>query len=112
MDTRLVGYEVLARLEKCAPRVGSAGPEVAREILKILLLNTLAEKCKSDLDGKPFWSIDLTDICIQMPPTVSPKIVGSVCRSMGLYLWRRNSGYFLAWNKSQLEILLDYFQIQ
>jgi len=111
MDKRLVGYAVLARLEKCAPRVGSSSLAVAIEIMNILEEESIPSNEQPDMDHKPFWQIDLTVICDQMPPTVSPKIVGLVCRGMGLYLWRRNSGMFIAWNKEQFEILSDYFLI-
>ena len=109
MDTRLVGWDVLARLEACAPRVGSSSPEVARMILKLLSFEAESREEEKDMDHNLFWSIDLSDVSDQLPPTISPKIVGSVCRSMGLFLWRKNSGYFLAWNKEQLNILLKYF---
>jgi hypothetical protein len=112
MDTQLVGYEVLARLEKCAPRVGGSNVEVAEYILDILKDNSRSENEQTDMDINPFWALDLSEIWAQMPPTISSKQIGLTCRSMGLYLWRKNSGYFVAWNKEQLNILLEYFHME
>ena len=110
MYSKLLDAETYVAVVKSAPDVTHPLASDARLVLTALQAMTLELPTQVGMDGKPYWSCLLGELR-GLPEGLSAKRTGLVCRELGLVMWRRNTGYMVAWSGEQLKTLLAFFQM-
>ena len=105
----LVDHETMAKLEALSPKVASTTPTELRLVLNALAEKSVTQNERYGMDDKPYWIVKLEELGNILPNGLQGKQLGTICRRMALYLKRQNDGYWVAWNKAQLDILQAYF---
>lgn len=111
----LVPVEAIARISTVAPKPYASAEVRAWRSVAVLDGLSTDEYSRDGLAGEKYFTAALMTICEEyeahaglIPGSVSPKLMGTVMRGLGLTLIRRKDGYKVLWTKQQLSILAEY----
>lgn len=107
----LIDLDTYVQLRRAAPQVTPVPRDVARLVVYALGEFSLAHKAHEDLNGQIYWQASLQALSEigRLNECVASKTIGQTCTLMGLPKTHKNDGNYVAWSKSQLEILQKYF---
>ena len=112
MAEQLLDYETLAKLERAAPKVVEDYWLVAKKLVETLTAHSTPDRVQVGMDNRPFWLIMLAVLAKALPVAdKTDRMVGKLCRQLGMVMWRKRDGYWVAWNVEQLDILREYFKL-
>jgi hypothetical protein len=114
MKQQILNLEVLAELERAAPRVTVPSYEAHRAVLKALRMYASTNTPQVDISGLLYWCAALHDILplTDLQGLLAPKIVGNICRNFKMSMKRENDGFKVAWSQKQLDILAQAFPLE
>ena len=105
----LLDIETLVKIKKAAQEVTPVPFGMAAGIVKEME-NVSSEKAAfEDQTGMSYWTSTLK--ALATATNLQPKEVGTICREIGLELWREGDGCHVAWSEPQIEILKKHFYI-
>jgi hypothetical protein len=112
MIGQLLDLETLARLAKAAPKVVEEYWVVAKKFVEALTNHSTPDREHDGMDGRRYWLVLLAMLAETLPvEDKTDRRTGQLCRQLGLIMWRRRDGYWVAWNREQLDILRSYFKL-
>jgi hypothetical protein len=111
--SELVDLETQVLLKKAAPQVMQVPWDTAQMVVRGLQFLSLKQHAHKDAHERVYWEETLKNVSRagKLPEETSMMLVGKICRSMGLTLWREADGYHAAWSEAQLTILKKYFGV-
>jgi len=114
MDSRILDQETLGRVVAMAPSFRIRPVHWAREIVKVLAMETRRPKHAETtrVGGELVFVMPLKSLCTLMVDCPSPKTAGLIVGEMGLSKHRKNDGYRVVWTRGQLEILTSALGIK
>lgn len=115
MDTfsELIDFDTLVAVRKQAPQVTAIPFDAARLVVRALDEFSRNNNAHQDADGRKYWQAALKEVheAGQLREDFAMRSVGTSCREIGLTVWRKMDGFYVAWGEKQLEILKKYFKV-
>lgn len=104
---QLIDPQTLADMWRCRPQPVDVQPVEASDIVKALVALSDEAHRQMGANWEYFFQAAMAEVLQASGSRATPKRLGTALRAMGLMLWRRNQGYFVAWNAAQVRILID-----
>lgn len=111
MYSKLFDNETMSRVIAAAPVVATPSALTASQVLVVLqkeTMETTNAKMRANLGAdRSYFFMPVQAIANALGDGVTPKAVGSIIHQMGLQVYRRTEGYYVAWNEKQIEIIAE-----
>jgi hypothetical protein len=117
MGKALVSQDTLRAVIEASPQGEPNGSKIAKEVLRLLAINSKPENCERGLDGNNFYFMYMKDLTKQYNQAlgedgqVQVRWMAQVLSGIGIKSrHRRNDGMLFMWSQKQLDILNSYFK--
>ncbi len=111
--TELMDIDTLVAVRKQAPQITAVPFDAARLVVRALDDYSRLNQAHEDADGKKYWQASLKDVHAagHLRDDFAMKSVGTSCREIGLTVWRKMDGFYVAWSDEQLKLLKKHFKV-
>ena len=112
----MLPVELLAEVAAASPKAAPVVGVDAREMVRVLAQHTETVKALTGQDAEPYWLASLKELvkeysALTGAQDVTPARVGRLLGGMGLQNHRTGNGYWVLWNKRQLDLLKKHFGV-
>lgn len=112
MYSRVLDQQTFAAVIAAAPQVIDSSELIARRIVVVMAKELAVLQKAHAVEGQEtYLEMSVKTLVGLIDGALTPKLVGAVARDMGLRTTRKLDGYYVQWNKRQVEILREYLGV-